>query len=77
MQELLDQGLIKKNIIPCVVLVVLAPKKGGKWRLCIDSRAIDRITIKYRFPIPIIEDLMDYLGGAKYFSKIDLKSGYH
>ena len=75
--ELVDQGLIKKSIRPCVVLVVLAPKKGGKWRLCTDSRAINRITIRYRFPIPRIEDLMDCLGGAKYFSKIDLKSGYH
>ena len=53
-QELLDQGLIKKRISPCGVPVVLASKKGGKWRLCIDSRDINRITIRYRFPIPRI-----------------------
>ena len=59
-----------------LVPVVLAPKKGGKWRMCIYSRAINRITIRYRFPIPRIEDLMDCLGGARYYSKIDMKSGY-
>lgn len=74
---MLDQGLIKTRISPCIVLVVLEPKKGGKWRLCIDSRAINRINIRYRFPIPIIKDLIDCLGGAKYFSEIDLKGGYH
>ena len=75
-QELMDQGLIQKSISPCAVLVVLASKKGGKWRLCTDSRAINHITIRYRFPIPRIEDLMDCLGGAMYFTKLDLKSRY-
>ena len=76
-QELLDQGLIRKSIRTCAVQTILAPKKGGTWRPCNDSRAINRIIIRYRFPIPRIEGLMKYLGKARHFTKIDLKSCYH
>ena len=68
--------MIQESLIPCVVPTVLAPKKGGEWRMCTDSQAINRITIKYQFSLPRMDDLMDCLSGAQYFTKIDLNSGY-
>jgi hypothetical protein len=52
-------------------------KKDGTWRLCIDYQALNKITVKNRYPIPQIDDLLYHLKGAKYFSKIDMKLGYH
>jgi hypothetical protein len=56
---------------------VLVQKKDGTWRLCIDYQALNKITVRNQYLIPRIDDLLDQLTGDKYFSKIDLKSGYH
>jgi hypothetical protein len=76
-QEILQKGHIRPNSSPCGSLIVLVQKKDRTWRLCIDYKALNKITVKNRYPIPKIDDLLDQLKGEEFFSYIDLKFGYH
>ena len=77
LQELVDRGFIRPSFSPWGASVLFVKKKDDTWRLCIDYRQLNKVTIRNKYPLPRIDDLFDQLQGARVFSKIDLRSGYH
>jgi hypothetical protein len=76
-EELLEKGFIRPSSSPWGAPVLFVNKKNGSRRMCVDYRSLNEVTIENKYPLPQIEDLFDQMRGAKVFSKIDLRSGYH
>ncbi|GJR07688.1 putative reverse transcriptase domain-containing protein [Tanacetum coccineum] len=77
LQELADRGFIRPSTSPWGAPVLFVKKKDGSFRMCIDYRELNKLTLKNRYPLPKIDDLFDQLQGSSVYSKIDLRSGYH
>ena len=74
---MIDNGFIRPSKSPYGAPVLFVKKKDGSLRMCIDYRALNKITVKNKYPLPRIDELLDRLTNVKVFSKIDLRSGYH
>jgi hypothetical protein len=77
LQDLLDRRFIRPSSSPCSSLILMVPKKDGTWRMCVNYRALNKITMKKKYPLTRIDDLLDKLKNVVYFTKLDLRISYH
>jgi hypothetical protein len=76
-QGLLDQGIIRPSSSPCGSPIMMVPKKDGTWRMYVDYRDLNKIMVKNRYPLSRIDNLLHQLKNVVYFTKLDLRNGYH
>ena len=77
LKEMLDAGFLQCSNSPFGAPVLFQKKTDGSLRMCVDYRALNKLTVKSKYPLPLILDVFDQLGGARYFTKLDLHSGYY
>lgn len=76
-KELMEIGVIHPSVSPYSLPVFIVLKKDGEWRMCPNFRALNKLMVKDKFPIPIVDDLLDEINGAQLFTKLYLRLGYH